>query len=175
MIYFPGSTIGNFTPSAAIRLLQDMANAVGDGGSLLIGFDLKKNEEVLIPAYNDERGVTAAFNLNILTRINRELNADFDLEAFTHRAIYNRSADRIEMRLFSRQRQVVHISGSRFVFNEGESILTEHSHKYSLAQIARMTSEAGLTLIRQWTDSKNYFSVQYLEVSSHNSISWASA
>jgi dimethylhistidine N-methyltransferase len=164
VVYFPGSTIGNFSPDAARALLVEVAELVGDGGGLLIGFDLEKDATVLLPAYNDRKGVTAAFNLNILRRINRELAADFDLDAFAHRAVYVRERERVEMHLISLRAQVVRISGQSIAFEEGETIHTESSHKYPLDHIRRMTADAGFTLEEQWMDKLGYFSVQYLTI-----------
>ena len=164
VVYFPGSTIGNFSPKAATSLLCTIAWLVGDGGGLLIGFDLDKDAHIVWPAYNDSRGVSAAFNLNVLERINRELGADFDLAAFSHRADYVRSKERMEMYLVSRVSQVVRIGGTEFAFDEGETIHTEYSYKYSLEHFSRLTARAGFTLAGQWTDPKKYFAVQYLVV-----------
>jgi len=164
VVYFPGSTIGNFSPRAAVRLLRSIARLAGAGGGLLVGFDLDKNESIVWPAYNDRRGVTAAFNLNLLARINRELDADFDLDAFAHRATYVREKERVEMHLVSRSAQLVRIAGLEFGFDEGETIHTECSYKYSLEHFGRMTSRAGFTLIRQWLDPMRFFAVQYLVV-----------
>jgi L-histidine N-alpha-methyltransferase len=164
VVYFPGSTIGNFSPGAATKLLCTIAWLVGDGGGLLIGFDLDKDAHIVWPAYNDSRGVSAAFNLNVLERINRELGADFDLTTFSHRADYVRSKERMEMYLVSRISQVVRIAGTEFAFDEGETIHTEYSYKYSLENFSRLTARAGFSLAGQWTDPKRYFAVQYLVV-----------
>jgi dimethylhistidine N-methyltransferase len=164
VVYFPGSTIGNFSPRAAGGLLAQIAQLVGEGGALLIGFDLDKDESIVWPAYNDRQGVSAAFNLNVLERINRELGADFDLAAFSHRADYVRSKERMEMHLVSREPQVVRIAGQEFSFDQGETIHTEYSYKYSLEHFGRLTASAGFTLARQWQDPPGYFSVQYLIV-----------
>jgi len=164
VVYFPGSTIGNFSPSAAVGLLCSIARLVGDGGGLLIGFDLDKQESIVWPAYNDRRGKSAEFNLNLLGRINRELGADFDLAAFSHRADYVRSKERMEMYLVSEKAQVVRIAGIEFAFDQGEPIHTEDSYKYTLAHFGRLTSRAGFRLARQWTDRQGHFSVQYLVV-----------
>jgi dimethylhistidine N-methyltransferase len=164
VVYFPGSTIGNFNPRAATNLLCTIAWLVGDGGGLLVGFDLDKDESIVWPAYNDRRGVSAAFNLNVLERMNRELGADFDLTAFAHRADYVRSKERMEMYLVSREPQVVRIAGREFSFREGETIHTECSYKYSLDHFSRLTSRAGFRLVEQWLDPLNYFAVQYLVV-----------
>ena len=165
VVYFPGSTIGNFTPRAAVSLLAAIARLVGSGGGLLVGLDLDKDESIVWPAYNDRGGVTARFNLNLLGRINRELGADFNLDAFAHRASYVRARERVEIYLVSRAAQLVKIGGLVFGFEEGETIHTEYSHKYTLEHFGRMTSRAGFTLVRQWLDPRRYFSVQYLEVS----------
>jgi len=164
VVYFPGSTIGNFSPDAAVGLLREIAHLVGSGGGLLIGFDLDKDESIVWPAYNDLRGVTAAFNLNLLARINRELAADFDLSAFTHRAEYHRARERMEIHLVSEKPQFVHVGGRTFAFAAGEMIHTENSYKYSPDTFGRLTSQAGFSLVRQWLDPKKYFSVQYLTI-----------
>ena len=127
MVYFPGSTIGNFTPEAAVALLRQTARLCGPGGGLLLGVDLRKDPRVLEAAYNDRRGVTAAFNRNLLVRINRELGADFDVEQFAHHAFYNAAQGRIEMHLVSRRDQGVRVGGEAFSFAAGESIRTENS------------------------------------------------
>jgi L-histidine Nalpha-methyltransferase len=160
--YFPGSTIGNFRPAEAERLLCSIARLVGPGGGLLIGFDLDKDESIVWPAYNDRRGVSAAFNLNLLARINRELDADFNLDTFRHRADYRRSEERVELSLVSLKAQRVQVAGRRFAFAPGEPIHTEDSYKYSLESFARLTAAAGFSLERQWLDEDRYFCVQLL-------------
>jgi dimethylhistidine N-methyltransferase len=164
VVYFPGSTVGNFSPEAAVGLLRKIAYLVGAGGGLLIGFDLDKDESIVWPAYNDRRGITAEFNLNLLARINRELAADFDLSAFTHRAQYVRPKERVEIHLVSEKTQVVHVGGRTFAFGAGESIHTEDSYKYSPDTFSRLTSQAGFSLVRQWLDPRKYFAVQYMTV-----------
>jgi dimethylhistidine N-methyltransferase len=164
VVYFPGSTIGNFSPKAAQDLLTQIARLVGDGGGLLIGFDLDKDQSIVWPAYNDRQGKSAEFNLNLLARINRELAADFDLSTFTHQAQYLRSQERMAMHLVSGKNQIVHVAGRQFAFHAGEAIHTEDSYKYSLGHFARLTSQAGFRLARQWFDVNQYFSVQYLIV-----------
>jgi len=154
VVYFPGSTIGNFDPVAAVVLLRKIADLVGPGGGLLIGFDLDKDESIVWPAYNDRSGVTAAFNLNLLARINRELAATFDLAGFTHRAEYLRTLERVEIHLVSDRAQVVRVAGRTISFTAGESIHTEDSYKYSLDSIGRLTAQAGWTLVRRWLDSR---------------------
>ena len=164
VVYFPGSTIGNFGPGEALGLLRSVARLVGPGGGLLIGFDLDKDESVVVPAYNDARGVTAAFNLNLLARINRELGADFDPGGFAHRADYRRDRERVEMHLVSLRRQTVHVGGESFAFAEGETIHTESSYKYRPEHFTRLAARAGFETTRGWSDAKGYFSVQYLTV-----------
>jgi L-histidine N-alpha-methyltransferase len=165
VVYFPGSTIGNFCPRAALGLLTSIARLVGEGGGLLIGFDLDKDESIVGPAYNDQRGITAAFNLNLLARINRELDADFDLRAFAHRADYERDRERVVLHLVSLDDQVVRVGGQAFSFQDGEMIHTEDSYKYSLEHFGRLTARAGFALDRQWFDGRRYFCIQYLIVS----------
>jgi dimethylhistidine N-methyltransferase len=162
VVYFPGSTIGNFDPQEADALLRRVALIVGEGGGLLLGVDLQKDVAVLERAYNDAAGVTAAFNRNILERANRELRADFDPDGFRHRAFYNAARSRIEMHLVSGAEQRVRIGGSTFHFAEGESIHTEHSYKYDVAELAARAARCGLRLDEAWTDPRNYFAVLYL-------------
>jgi dimethylhistidine N-methyltransferase len=162
-VFFSGSTIGNFLPDEATGLLAHVAQLVGPGGGLLIGVDLKKARDVLEPAYDDARGVTAAFNLNLLARINRELGADFALKRFRHRAFYNEAHGRIEMHLVSLAEQTVHLAGHCFALAEGETICTEYSHKYTLADFRALVGAAGLEVRRVWTDEQGLFSVQYAE------------
>jgi len=163
-VYFPGSTIGNFHRDQAETFLTQIAHVCGPGGGLLIGVDLKKNPQVLNAAYNDAQGVTAAFNMNLLRRINDELAADFDLDQFAHRAFYNALAGRIEMHLMSLKPQTTHIGGTAIAFEEEETILTECSYKYSLPDFAALASAAGLAVRKVWTDPAQKFSVQYLTV-----------
>lgn len=160
VVYFPGSTIGNFTRAAASNLLKEMAERVGLGGGVLIGVDLDKDPEILHAAYNDRKGVTAAFNLNLLVRLNREAGADFSLSCFTHRANYNADKSRIEMRLYSERRQSAEIAGHRFDFEAGESILTEYSHKYTVKSFGVISGEAGFKTRQVWMDKDELFSVQ---------------
>ncbi|MEM7155816.1 MAG: L-histidine N(alpha)-methyltransferase [Myxococcota bacterium] len=162
VVYFPGSTIGNFLPSHASRLLAQMADQVGPDGGLLIGTDLRKDPAVLEAAYNDAQGVTAAFNLNLLRRINRELGADFDLDGFEHKAVYDEELGRIEMLLISRRVQVVTVAGRRFSFDRGETIRTEYSHKYAVEGFARMASKVGFVQPQVWTDPNDLFAVHLL-------------
>lgn len=162
IIYFPGSTIGNFHPDEAISFLRSMAAVSGRGGGLLIGVDLRKELSVLEPAYNDARGVTAAFNRNILLRLNSELNATFDIDRFAHLAYFNRRHGRIEMHLVSDCEQEAWIGNSLFQFAPGESIWTESSYKYSMLGMGRLAEAAGWRSVDAWTDKRNWFSVQYL-------------
>jgi L-histidine N-alpha-methyltransferase len=165
VVYFPGSTIGNFGPPAGRRLLAGMARLVGPGGAVLIGVDLKKDPQVLQAAYNDAAGVTAAFNRNLLVRINRELAGTFHPERFDHYAFYNPVPGRIEMHLVSRRRQTVRVAGKSVAFAEGESIRTERSYKYTVRDFQALAATAGLRARHVWTDPKRWFSVQHLTVS----------
>jgi L-histidine N-alpha-methyltransferase len=160
--FFPGSTIGNFDPPAADALLRRVARLVGPGGGLLLGIDLRKDVAVLERAYNDAAGVTAAFNRNLLVRINRELEADFDPDAFRHVAFYNRERARIEMHLASETAQRVQVGEAAFDFRAGESIHTENSYKYDVDEFAARAAACGLRLDETWTDARNYFAVLYL-------------
>jgi L-histidine N-alpha-methyltransferase len=160
VIYFPGSTIGNFEPVETLALLERLRRIAGPGGGLLIGVDLKKDPGILHAAYNDAAGVTAAFNLNLLHRINRDLAGTFATESFAHYAFYNPRPGRIEMHLLSRRRQVVSAAGERFEFRSGESILTEASYKHEPHEFARLAATAGFELHHTWTDEKRWFAVQ---------------
>lgn len=162
VVFFPGSTIGNFAPSGAEQLLVNIAGVAKKHGALLIGVDLKKDRELLERAYNDSSGVTAAFNLNMLVRMNRELQANFDLDAFEHRAVYNEQEGRIEMHLVSLQDQQVSVAGETIRFGQGEYILTECSYKYSPHEFAALAEPAGFSVKRVWTDAEQKFSLQYL-------------
>ncbi|MBI2823336.1 MAG: L-histidine N(alpha)-methyltransferase [Planctomycetia bacterium] len=163
-VYFPGSTIGNFPPSRAVELLRGIARLCGAGGGLLIGIDLKKDLSIIEAAYNDRLGVTAQFNLNLLRRINRELGADFDLAQFSHQARYDNASGRVEMHLVSRQNRAVAVGGETIEFYAGETICTEHSHKYTVDEFAAIAATAGLTLRREWTDKNRYFAVLHFVV-----------
>jgi dimethylhistidine N-methyltransferase len=162
-VYFPGSTIGNFEPAEAVALLRRIATTPRCAGAI-VGFDLQKSRATLEAAYNDRRGVTAAFNLNLLARINAELGGDFALGRFSHRARYDADLHRVEMHLVSAAPQRVAVGGEAFAFAAGESILTELSHKYTLAAFSDMAEEAGLKLRRAWTDGERRFAVAHLEV-----------
>ena len=163
VVYFPGSTISNFDPEPAVRFLRHIAGVCGEGGGLLIGVDLKKDPAVLHAAYNDSRGVTAAFNLNLLERVNHELNADFEPESFKHYAFYNPGESRIEMHLVSLRDQTVNVGETAVSFYNGESIWTENSYKFSLAEFKQLAAGAGFRVKKVWTDDRKWFSVQYLE------------
>jgi len=163
-VYFPGSTIGNFLPERAVELLRRITRLCGAGGGLLIGIDLKKDPRTIEAAYNDRLGVTAEFNLNLLRRMNRELGANFDLAQFSHRASYNSRLGRVEMYLVSQCAQAVQLGGNTVQFAAGESICTEHSHKYTTDEFAAIAASAGLTLRRAWTDKNRYFAVLHFAV-----------
>ena len=162
VVYFPGSTIGNFQRKEAQSLLAGMADLAGGNGGVLIGIDLDKDRDVLHAAYNDSEGVTAQFNLNMLRRINRELGASFDPRNFRHRAIFNEADSCIEMHLVSTCHQTANVCNYSFEFQENETILTEYSHKYTFRSFEQMTNEAGLVVKRSWTDANNMFVVLYL-------------
>jgi len=161
--YFPGSTIGNFTQEYASHFLGRIAKRAGRGSGLLIGVDLKKDEKTLEAAYNDRKGITASFNLNILERLNRELGSDFDLKQWRHYAFYNGEKGRIEMHLISLKNQFAHLNGNEIFFRKGETIRTEYSYKYTIEEFEQMVSDF-FQVERVWTDEENKFSVQYLSV-----------
>ncbi len=162
LIFFPGSTIGNFTRPQAADLLEVMKLEASTGGALLIGVDLRKDPAVLHAAYNDRQGVTAEFNLNVLRRLNWELGANFALGHFRHEAIYDESEGRIEMRLVSTCAQQVAIVGERIAFAEGEHIITEYSHKYSVEEFIALAEGAGFAAGRTWVDAHSLFSIHFL-------------
>jgi dimethylhistidine N-methyltransferase len=162
VVYFPGSTIGNFAPPQAVRLLRGMARLAGRGGGVLLGADLIKEPRILEHAYDDDAGVTAKFNLNMLARINRELAGTFDLAQFRHHALYNPKFGRVEMHLISGRRQTVRIAGQPIEFAEGESIHTESSYKYTIDSLRALATRAGLRSQHAWTDPRRWFSVHYL-------------
>lgn len=164
VVFFPGSTIGNFDPQSAEAFMANAARTVGPGGSMMIGVDLKKDTAVLNAAYDDAQGVTAAFNLNLLQRLKCECGADFALDAFHHRAFYNEAAGRIEMHLVSQHAQTVSLGGQLINFAEGETIHTESSYKYSVAEFQALSRRAGFDAVHAWTDEKQLFSVHYLSV-----------
>jgi len=158
--FFPGSTIGNFEPHEASAFLRNAANILGAGAKLIIGADLIKSAEVLNAAYNDKAGVTAKFNLNLLTRINRELGGTFRLNTFEHHAFYNRERHRVEMHLASLKRQKVKVAGETIDFRAGETIHTENSYKYSVESLAALARGVGWLPAAAWTDARTYFSIQ---------------
>lgn len=164
VIFYPGSSIGNFHPHEAVEFLRRMTCVVGLGGGVLLGVDLKKDPALLHRAYNDSSGATAEFNLNILTRINNELGTQFDLDRFRHRAIYNKALGRIEMHLVSLGDQIVDVGDTEIHFATGETIWTESSYKYAVDEFAGLALEAGLEVARVWRDADDLFSVQYLTV-----------
>jgi L-histidine Nalpha-methyltransferase len=161
IVYFPGSTIGNFEPDEAGAFLRRIANVCLGGGGLLIGVDLKKQRQVLEAAYNDRAGVTAQFNLNLLERINRELGANFDLDHWRHRAIYNSNAGRIEMHLISDIDQFVDLGEHKFHFPRGDKIITEFSYKYAPDEFAALAGKNGFEFVRMWTDEARLFGLFY--------------
>lgn len=161
--FFPGSTVGNFTPGQASAFLENARQLLGAGARLIIGADLIKSETVLIPAYDDAQGVTAAFNLNLLTRINSELDGDADLSGFSHRAIWRRDLDRIEMHLVSLRSQVIRAAGRRFELQAGETIHTENSHKFSRESLAAIAMRAGWRMQAFWSSPAPEFGIALLE------------
>jgi dimethylhistidine N-methyltransferase len=162
VVYFPGSTIGNLTPQEAQAFLRMTRGQVGPRGAMLVGVDVKKDANVLHAAYNDRRGVTAAFNLNLLRRINRELGGDFDLRRFSHYAFYNAPLGRIEMHLVSLAAQTVNVGDHRFGFGAGESIHTENSYKYSIAEFQALAAQGGWRPGKVWTDARGLFTLHGL-------------
>ncbi len=161
VVYFPGSTIGNFERDEAVELLRVMHGEAGAHGALLIGVDLQKDPDIIDRAYNDEQGVTAEFNLNMLRHINDAFGADFDVGAFEHRAGYDRDEGRVVLELVSQDDQTVSIGDAEITIADGETILTEYSHKYTLDGFAEMAREAGFEVEHVWTDPDELFSVQY--------------
>jgi L-histidine Nalpha-methyltransferase len=165
IIYFPGSTIGNFDPIGATEFLQRVADFCGRDGGLLIGVDLQKDRHVIEAAYNDKAGVTAQFNLNLLVRANREIGADFDLRYWRHYANYDSSNSRIEMYLISEADQNVHIEDRQFDFRTGERILTEYSYKHTRESFAALAANAGFNFEKMWTDQEALFGIFYFTCS----------
>jgi dimethylhistidine N-methyltransferase len=160
--FFPGSTIGNFEPRQAEHFLRHAARMLGRDATLIVGVDLVKDTRILHAAYNDAGGVTARFNLNLLARINRELGADFDVDGFAHRAIYDDKLGRIEMHLVSRWRQRASVCRRVIEFEPGETVHTENSYKYTLSSFSALARQAGWTPLARWTDAGEYFSVHAL-------------
>ncbi|QDU70537.1 Histidine-specific methyltransferase EgtD [Mucisphaera calidilacus] len=163
VVFFPGSTIGNLGADASRALLRRLARWVGPGGGLLIGVDLIKSPDLLVPAYDDAAGITAAFNLNLLDRLNREAGADFDRQLWEHRAVWNKREARMESYLVSTRDQEVHLAGRRFAFSAGEAVWTEQSQKYSLASLMALAQD--FSLREHWTDDRSWCAMAYLEVS----------
>lgn len=162
--FFPGSSIGNLQPEEAIAFLRNAAQILKPGGSLLIGVDLKKGREVLEPAYNDAQGISAAFALNVLTRMNRELNANFDLNNFSYDAVYNTKAGRVEMYIVSLKSHIVKIGGQPIAFAAGERLQTEYSYKYTVSEFQAIAKKAGFLPGHVWTDERQQFSIHHLQV-----------
>lgn len=161
-VYFPGSTIGNFEPVEACRLMADIADLLGTEGGMLIGIDLKKDPAVIHAAYNDRSRVTDAFNLNLLHRINQELGGNFNIDGFEHSAVYNQALGRVEISLVSLCKQTVELGDHLFHFRAGEEIRTEYSHKYSVEEFTTLAARAGFSLHKHWTDSDELFAVLHL-------------
>ena len=161
IVYFPGSTIGNFEEQDALELLRVMHAEAGEDGALLIGVDLQKDPAVIDAAYNDSAGVTAEFNLNMLRHLNREFGSNFDLGAFEHRATYRPDEGRVVVELVSTREQEARIGDARIDFRRDESIITAYSHKYTLDDFAAMANQAGFSVDTVWTDARDWFSVQY--------------
>jgi dimethylhistidine N-methyltransferase len=162
VVFYPGSTIGNLEPQAAVLFLQRVRQVIGEDGGLLIGVDLHKSTQILNAAYNDASGVTARFNLNILNQLNKLVDANFDVERFSHKAFYNTERYRIEMHLVSDVEQEVLCNGERIHFATGESLHTESSYKYTVQGFADLAAAAGLTIQQSWLDAQHLFSVHYL-------------
>ena len=162
LVFFPGSTLGNFEHVDAVRLLSSMRATMGAGGAALVGIDLDKDPALLEAAYNDEAGVTAAFTLNLLARLNREIGSDFDLGGFMHRARYDRARQRIETSLVSRRAQRVRVGGRVFDFAGDEALQVEYSHKYDDASFAALAARAGLRVVEAWNDPRDWFGQRLL-------------
>lgn len=163
LVFFPGSTLGNLTDAEAVRLLRAMRETMGDNGAALIGIDLQKSTKLIEAAYNDAAGVTAAFTLNLLVRLNRELGADFDLDAFRHRAVYVPEAGRIETFIDSLRAQTVTVQGRTFEFAAGEAMQVEYSRKYTDDGFAALAARAGLAVVQGWNDPKDWFGLRLLQ------------
>jgi dimethylhistidine N-methyltransferase len=157
--FFPGSTIGNFTPQEAMGFLRSVHNLLGPGARLIIGVDMVKDPDTLVAAYDDAMGVTARFNKNLLVRINRELRGDFDLDAFDHLAVWNTQLQRIEMHLVSRFDQLVHVAGRGFAFKAGERLHTESSHKFGVESFSALAKSAGWVVDRHWLSAAPEFAI----------------
>lgn len=163
VVFYPGSTIGNYNPKEALEFLKHIRNLVGQGGGLLVGVDLQKDKPILDAAYNDEQGITALFNLNVLNHANKLLDGDINPELFEHVAFYNEEQCRIEMHLQSKEEQNYKFHGNDNIrFSESERIHTEYSYKYTIESFARLAEKASFKLKNYWSDERNLFSVQYL-------------
>ena len=162
LVFFPGSTLGNFTDAEALRLLRAMRETMGARGGALVGIDLQKSPQVIEAAYNDAAGVTAAFTLNLLARLNRDIGSDFDLDGFDHRAVYVEDAGRIETFLVSRRTQDVEVDGHRFHFTEGEAMQVEYSQKYTDPGFEALAAQAGLRVAHRWNDPDDWFGLRLL-------------
>ena len=163
LVFFPGSTLGNLTDAESVRLLKAMRETMGDKGAALIGIDLQKSPALIEAAYNDAAGVTAAFTLNLLVRLNRELGADFDLDGFRHRAVYVPEAGRIETFIDSLRAQTVTVQGRAFAFAAGEAMQVEYSHKYTDEGFAALAARAGLRVVQGWNDPRDWFGLRLLQ------------
>ena len=161
--FFPGSTIGNFNPKDANIFLQGTRDIVGKNGGMIVGVDLKKNEQILHDAYNDSNGITAEFNMNLLVRLNSELGANFDLDQFCHKAFYNNQLGRIEMHLKSLSEQSIKLGSEVINFERGETIHTENSYKYSINEFSSLAHESGYETIKSWCDQDNLFGIFFLQ------------
>ena len=163
IVFFPGSTIGNFEQEEAVSFLRNTADLLRPhDGTMLVGVDLQKDPAILHAAYNDSQGITAAFNMNLLVRANRELEANFDLAAFRHLAFYDASRGRVEMHLASLGSQAVRVAGNRFTFRAGETIHTENSCKYTVESFRALARQAGFEPVKMWTDDQRLFSLHFL-------------
>ncbi|MGB5438153.1 MAG: L-histidine N(alpha)-methyltransferase [Gammaproteobacteria bacterium] len=162
VVFYPGSSIGNYEPREAVEFLCKLAGLSGPGGGLLIGVDLQKESAILDDAYNDANGITAEFNLNLLHRINRELDADIDIDTFRHHAFYNETEGRVEMHLVSEYSQTLRIDGHSYEFTAGESIHTENSYKYTTEGFRALAKQAGFTAEAIWMDEEELFSLHFL-------------
>lgn len=163
LVFFPGSTIGNFEPEDARALLHTLRGWLRPGDAILIGADRVKSADVLENAYDDQQGVTAAFNLNLLTRINRELDGDIDVAAFSHRAVWNDTRSRVEMHLVAKRDVAFTVSGRTFDMAAGETIHTENSHKFTVDRFTELAASADLSVKTHWSDERGYFTLYWLE------------
>ncbi|MDA7690898.1 L-histidine N(alpha)-methyltransferase [Methylophilaceae bacterium] len=163
LAFFPGSTIGNLNPSEASQFLKNVRHLVGDEGTLLIGVDMKKDAEIFNRAYNDKEGHTADFNLNLLHRMEKELDADINISEFSHKAFYNEKLGRVEMHLISDTKQEIKINNLEFPFQKGESIHTECSYKYSIIEFSELAKKSGFSVLKNWSDKRNFFSTYLLK------------